>query len=322
MYTNIPTEQGKAVMKWIGDTFKPKDPNLGALLRDLAEEVLNNNYLTFQGKTYKQLEGTAMGTPCAPTYANLFVAAYEHQLIFQEKLEPLFYGRYIDDVLAIVQGSYEDVLQFQAVLNDLHPKLIFDIESSRSSLPFLDCNIMVETSDSGSDYGYLRTTVYQKPLNSYQYIPWSSYHPSAVKLAFIKGELLRYIRLSTRKSDYLIIRHRLFLRLYARGYPIRWLRKAFQCVNWNESKSTSLIDRPSRMLEDSPLVYHSAYNPLWEQLSGAALLRYTSLHWSDSSKLKVLGKSKKPPIRCVHRVRNLGDLLNTANKKTLKRSTQ
>ncbi|KAI7940296.1 hypothetical protein MJO28_013948 [Puccinia striiformis f. sp. tritici] len=41
-----------------------------------------------------------------------------------------------------------------------------------------------------------------KPFNAYQYIPWSSYHPPRVKLAFIKGELLRYARISSTKASF------------------------------------------------------------------------------------------------------------------------
>ncbi|KAH9443778.1 hypothetical protein Pst134EB_026172 [Puccinia striiformis f. sp. tritici] len=41
-----------------------------------------------------------------------------------------------------------------------------------------------------------------KPFNAYQYIPWSSYHPPRVKLAFIKGELLRYAHISSTKASF------------------------------------------------------------------------------------------------------------------------
>ncbi|CAJ0959157.1 unnamed protein product [Ranitomeya imitator] len=43
-------------------------------LLELLDFVLQRNYFLFGGKYYHQLRGTAMGSPCAPTYANLLLA--------------------------------------------------------------------------------------------------------------------------------------------------------------------------------------------------------------------------------------------------------
>jgi hypothetical protein len=44
----------------------------------LLRFVLKFNYVAFAGKMYQQVIGTAMGTACAPTYANLFLAPLRH----------------------------------------------------------------------------------------------------------------------------------------------------------------------------------------------------------------------------------------------------
>ena len=41
-------------------------------LVDLARIVLTHNNLTFNGKHYLQILGTAIGTKMAPSYANIF----------------------------------------------------------------------------------------------------------------------------------------------------------------------------------------------------------------------------------------------------------
>ena len=51
--------------------------------------VLTENYCTFNNLTYHQLQGTAMGTPTAVTYANLFLYGIEKALILKHK--PVLY---------------------------------------------------------------------------------------------------------------------------------------------------------------------------------------------------------------------------------------
>src|SRR5690349_17494067 len=40
---------------------------------EMIKWVLDNNYVRFQGETFQQCKGVAMGTPMAPTYASLFM---------------------------------------------------------------------------------------------------------------------------------------------------------------------------------------------------------------------------------------------------------
>jgi hypothetical protein len=45
-----------------------------------------NNYVEFDGIIYLQIQGTAMGTPVAVTFANLFLLPFEIQLLADIKL--------------------------------------------------------------------------------------------------------------------------------------------------------------------------------------------------------------------------------------------
>ncbi|THU83123.1 hypothetical protein K435DRAFT_566797, partial [Dendrothele bispora CBS 962.96] len=58
-------------------------------------------------------------------------------------------------------------------------------------------------------------------LNAYLYIPWNSCHSNDSKRAWVKGELIRYIRISSRLEDFAKIRKEFGIRLHARGYPGR-----------------------------------------------------------------------------------------------------
>lgn len=48
--------------------------------------VLHNNAFTFDDKIFLQTQGVTMGTPCAPSYANLYLAWWERQLFADDSL--------------------------------------------------------------------------------------------------------------------------------------------------------------------------------------------------------------------------------------------
>ena len=44
---------------------------------------------SFDGQIYEQIQGTAMGTKMAPSYANLFMDRFERAFLAQEPIQPL-----------------------------------------------------------------------------------------------------------------------------------------------------------------------------------------------------------------------------------------
>ena len=73
LYLHIPHEEGlstfrEALMKSTVNSSVPADD-----LVDLARLVLTSNNLSFHGKHYLQIRGTAIGTKMAPSYTNIFM---------------------------------------------------------------------------------------------------------------------------------------------------------------------------------------------------------------------------------------------------------
>uniref|UniRef100_A0A8C5QVW2 Reverse transcriptase domain-containing protein n=1 Tax=Leptobrachium leishanense TaxID=445787 RepID=A0A8C5QVW2_9ANUR len=60
--------------------------------------ILENNYFYFKNDFFIQLNGTAMGTRFAPSYANLFMAFWEETFLSRYANNLVCYKRYIDDV--------------------------------------------------------------------------------------------------------------------------------------------------------------------------------------------------------------------------------
>lgn len=294
-------------------------------VREFFEEfllfVLNNSYIGFQNRIWKQISGTAMGTAMAPAYANLFVGAFERELNIPKADNVVFYGRYIDDVIAIIKGPRSNVDQFAEELNNMHESLVFDIESSSVGLPFLDAFVSLVSDRSSLGQREISTRLYQKPLNSYQYIPWSSFHPVDVKLAFVKGELIRYIRLSSSKDDYIKSMGLFYTRLRARGYPPRWLRVAFSQVQYDTFRARSLrVSLQSTEPTSVPLFFVTKYNPVWDQVDASVVLRSVTQDWDPATRAVVTRNPEGRIMRSRSRARNLGDVLNTLNKKVLARN--
>ena len=103
LYTNIPLEESLAIME---KEFFPKT-NCGIpieYLRRMLELVLKCNNFQFNRKHFLQINGTAMGTRVAPTYANLFMAHFEEKYIYINS-KPRIWYRFIDDIWGLYTGD-------------------------------------------------------------------------------------------------------------------------------------------------------------------------------------------------------------------------
>ena len=86
---------------------------------------------------YKQVDGLAMGSPCAPLLANGWLSQYDPHIKDNAKL----YFRYMDDIFReIDEKQCENKL---AEINNYHSSLAFTAEKEEGGeLPFLDCKLI------------------------------------------------------------------------------------------------------------------------------------------------------------------------------------
>ena len=258
MYTNIPTDT-IAFTTICNLLFEKKIVNFleQTNVLEMLRFVMNNNYFVFNGIPVKQTSGIAMGTACAPAYANIFMNISE-DIFFSRYNKPIFYGRYIDDILMIFQGTEEELKTLlYAFDNDRNycKELKINWTYSQKSIDFLDLVI-------SSSNNKMQFSTHQKVLNKYLYIPFCSYHPKDSKTGFIKAELIRYVRNSSTYLAFSNIARKFFLRLRLRGYPPRYLLWVFSKVHYRDR---------SKYLEDSHIEYDdkrvpfvTTYNPIWE----------------------------------------------------------
>ena len=103
-------------------------------MQQILTLILYNNYFEFNNQYYLQTHGTAMGSPMAPSYANLFMGELE-QYILQNApggLIPLEWIRFIDDIFAIWPHETVRLMEFLTYINTSHPTIKFEYEYSHS----------------------------------------------------------------------------------------------------------------------------------------------------------------------------------------------
>ena len=91
MYTNIPTNTAIMLIAKYIRTSVPKEcrKQNEALIAALKLAMLNNIF-SFGDMTFKQMNGTAMGTPPAPPYATIYYGLYESKFLPQHRKHVVF----------------------------------------------------------------------------------------------------------------------------------------------------------------------------------------------------------------------------------------
>ena len=100
LYTNIPNTEGIQALNRILEETNTH-PIKKLLICRLANLVLTKNYFKFNKRIYRQIQGTAIGTRMAPSYANIFMKYVEMQLIDTSPKKPTLWLRFIDDIFMI-----------------------------------------------------------------------------------------------------------------------------------------------------------------------------------------------------------------------------
>ena len=95
-------------------------PGIGLPTWDFAT---TNHLFKFDGLSYEQTDGVAMGSPLGPLLANVFMCHLEEKLT-RDGLMPHLYRRCLDDTLARMPSTDASTM-FLNTLNGLHPSLTF-----------------------------------------------------------------------------------------------------------------------------------------------------------------------------------------------------
>ena len=104
-----------------------------------------NTHFEFNGTTNRQKQGVAMGTKCAPTFTNLFMARLEQEFLDSVSQKgtpmPALWIRYIDDIFVIWPDTEQTFLEFFDLLNSYHLNIRYNHDLSTPSIAVLDLTV-------------------------------------------------------------------------------------------------------------------------------------------------------------------------------------
>jgi len=234
-------------------------------------EVGNTELITkFQKEFFLQLKGLAMGVSDSPDLANLYGVYFEEKVNIMERPDIPFYGRYIDDCIAIVYASSEeDALHKLSIIK--FDNCVIEWSASHWAQPFLDMKLFIDENNN------LQHVPYRKARNHMERIPWISHHPLDVKRGTYLGELSRLATLCSQWEYYTDAVSALNGLYIARGYPsdlvYSWSKKNIS-ERWSKRFS-------ARGEAAEVLVLKSEYNTAWNYFNSNELCKIIFTYWRE-----------------------------------------
>jgi hypothetical protein len=198
LFTNVPpVEAVQITIDLLNTAGAPK--NVVKELSLLLNITINQNYFLFNNRFYQQTEGLAMGSPLSPLLAEIFLDHYENKLFNSghNLLNNIIYWyRYVDDILILWNGTDRQLDIFKKVLNNMHPKITFTVETDNNRcLNYLDLTISLM--DNRHNFA-----IYRKPTYTDSVIPADSKHCFSQKMAAFYSLVNRLINVPLKKKDF------------------------------------------------------------------------------------------------------------------------
>ena len=220
-----------------------------------------------------------MGTRLAPSYANIFMSEFEEKYVYTRHLKPRVWYRYIDDIFCIWQHGVTELNNFIEHLNGAHETIKFTVETSRESINFLDTTVMIRDRD-------LTTTLYVKPTDRNNYLPFDSAHPFHCKKGLPYGQFLRIRRICNSDQAFEENCVRKAAQMRQKGYPTPILSEAYE-----RAKSKGRLDllRPKEIEEDTNVIptgtfLTTTYTPSFDGLRTQVMKTWDLLDRANSTR--------------------------------------
>ena len=222
LYTSLPLQDCVSIVSTMLSKF-PEPTRPDRELLQLLELSLYNNTFSFHNQHFRQIRGIAMDASYSSSVANLYMADWEDRFLSNHPKELLIWKRYIDDVFGIWQGGMKSLQCFISHLSTVDPSIRFTMQTSISSLQFLDLTIFKD--ERFLREGRLSYRIFFKPTSDLRLIDPKSFSPPSIKHSCIKGQIIRILRRCTYRSDAAQAINTLFHSLKLQGYGRSKLRQ-------------------------------------------------------------------------------------------------
>ena len=192
MYSVIPIDKMMIIFKNFLQNSKLSNVVINELTK-ILDIIIHQNYFTFRGEYYEQIFGLPMGGVLSSFLANLYMSVWENEFL-QDNHDIRFWGRYVDDVYALVHK--EKIENTFKELNNKDTNIQFEMENEENGfINFLDLRIeRLQNS--------FRFEIYRKETDIGRYIDGMSDHSFNQKYASINYMIHRLISLQLDNEKY------------------------------------------------------------------------------------------------------------------------
>ena len=204
----------------------------------------------------------------------------------------MLWKRFIDDVLMLFTGSFEECEQLVNWLNSLMPGVVkFKFDFSLHKVEFLDLEIFLKD-------GRLTTNLYIKPTNKQLYLDFSSNHPEHCKIAIPYSQALRVVEKCSEEEDRETHFTQLKERFKIRNYPEKVITEKFEKAKKHDRRSLIFKNRKNRNGEAKKVRFiftHNESNPpihKWVRMC-KPLLERNAVSKEIGSKIQICTKQPK-----------------------------
>ena len=234
LFTKIPVDVAETValerLKKDGTLDDRSDLTLTDIMTAL-NLCLDNTYLYFLGKFYRQMFDVAMSSPISVKIANLIMEDVEEGAMSTFLNPPKFWRRYVDDTFVIIKKTEVD--KFHNRVNDIEASIKFTIEhETNDSIPFLDFCVTQKAS-----WG-LMTKIYKKPTHTNRYLNFNSAHSMSQKQGLVKCLLKRaQSQLNSKRANKTLETSKIMEALKKNDYPKWFLKRTVKSLKRKTNSS-------------------------------------------------------------------------------------
>lgn len=161
-------------------------------------------------------------------------------------------------------GTRDKILEVTHQLNQRSQVIKITWAEAEEKAVFLDLDIRKEN-------GRFEYSVYSKPISRFLYIPFASFHPITKKRGFITTEILRFVRLSSKRRWFIKACQNFYNHLRQRGYPPKMLNQIFDSIDYDLERSlflNNIVRRLPRQNNSAPLIFSSEWTPFMRDNTG------------------------------------------------------
>lgn len=227
MYTNIPIAKAKSIIREYFFLIEPcTSVPVDIFLECISFFTEHSTYFLYKSHIYRQTKGLAMGNMLSQILAEIVVNKCIIEAKLSEKYindEILYLGKYVDDILGVMQENIIVDLEKEILKNGGTLKLKGTMENGNNEVEYL--NMIIRRCDDKIAIKWFQKEYYAgKILNYY------SAHPLQMKQKVCEEYILSALRITDTKywPDVIVKLRRI---LYASNYPNRFINSRF----WNVS---------------------------------------------------------------------------------------